>query len=81
MQHRRVLTDSSSLTSLDQGSAPPVEDRVMTIPEVAAAANLSIATLRRRIAAGEGPRIVRLSMRRRGVRLGDYRRWLDALSA
>jgi predicted DNA-binding transcriptional regulator AlpA len=68
---------------VELASAPiiPPEDRVMTIPECAAAANVSLATMRRRIAAGEGPRIVRLSSRRIGVRVSDYRRWLDTRSA
>jgi prophage regulatory protein len=56
-------------------------DRVMTLAEFAAAAGISIATVHRRIADGTGPRTIRLSERRLGVRVRDYRAWLDARSA
>jgi predicted DNA-binding transcriptional regulator AlpA len=43
-------------------------DRVRSLAETAALLNISIATLRRMIAAGTGPRVIRLSPRRIGVR-------------
>jgi predicted DNA-binding transcriptional regulator AlpA len=61
-------------------SIPSTEDndRVMSLPEFARDCGLSLATVRRRIADGTGPRIVRLSPRRVGVRVRDRRHWLDA---
>jgi hypothetical protein len=37
-----------------------------------------MATLRRRIADGTGPKITKISARRIGVRGRHYREWLDA---
>jgi predicted DNA-binding transcriptional regulator AlpA len=56
----------------------PPDDRVLTFDEAADVSNFSVATLRRRIADGAGPRVVRLSTRRVGIRLRDLRAWLDA---
>jgi predicted DNA-binding transcriptional regulator AlpA len=53
------------------------EDQILTLREFATTARISISTVRRRIADGTGPKIIRLSDRRVGVRLGDYRAWLD----
>lgn len=55
-------------------------DRVMTLPQVCERAQLSRTTFKREIAAGRGPKIVRLSERRLGVRVRDYRDWLDRKS-
>lgn len=52
------------------------EDRVMSLSEFALAANVSIATARRLIASKNGPAVIRLSVRRLGIRVGDYQRWL-----
>ena len=54
------------------------DDRVVTLIEAAQASCLSIATLRRRLAEGAGPRIVRLSERRVGIRVRDLKAWIDA---
>jgi predicted DNA-binding transcriptional regulator AlpA len=51
---------------------------VRSLREVAAATGISIATLRRRVADGTGPVIVRMSPRRVGVRDSDFVAWLDA---
>jgi len=59
-------------------SIVPADDRVVSLPETARAAGISIATLRRRIADGSGPRLVRVSERRVGVRIRDLKAWLDA---
>jgi len=56
-------------------------DRVLTFAEVAEAAGISLSTLRREIARGTGPDVVLLSPRRKGIRVGSYRRWLDQRSA
>ena len=54
------------------------DDRVITLNEAAQVSCLSIATLRRRLAEGAGPRIVRMSERRVGVRVRDLRAWIEA---
>jgi predicted DNA-binding transcriptional regulator AlpA len=55
----------------------PRSDRVISISEWATLAGFSHATAKREIAAGRGPRLLRLSPRRRGVRLSDHVKWLD----
>jgi predicted DNA-binding transcriptional regulator AlpA len=55
------------------------DDRIIPLAEVADASDLSIATLRRRIADGTGPKITKISERRIGVRGRHFREWLDAL--
>jgi predicted DNA-binding transcriptional regulator AlpA len=57
------------------------EDRVLTLPEFAKIAGISVVTLRRRIAARDGPTITRLSERRIGIRVRHGRAWLDARAA
>jgi predicted DNA-binding transcriptional regulator AlpA len=52
--------------------------RVLSIPEAAAAAGVSVCTLRRRILDGSGPRITRMSVRRIGIRENHLNEWLDA---
>ena len=56
----------------------PIEDRVITQREAAEVIGISLPTLRRRVRAGDGPPIVRLSERRIGYRLRDLRSWIDA---
>jgi predicted DNA-binding transcriptional regulator AlpA len=52
-------------------------DRVRSLAETAALLNISIATLRRMIAAGTGPRVIRLSPRRLGIRDSDREAFLQ----
>jgi predicted DNA-binding transcriptional regulator AlpA len=52
-------------------------DRVRSLRETAALLNISIATLRRMIAAGTGPKVIRLSPRRVGVLDGARERFLQ----
>lgn len=56
----------------------PTDERVISEKEAAEACGFSTVTLRRRIAAGKGPPVVRLSERRIGIRVGDLRRWIEA---
>jgi hypothetical protein len=51
--------------------------RVLTLQEIAVAEGTSVATLKRALDAGAGPKLIQLSKRRIGVRLGDYRRWQE----
>ena len=46
-------------------------DRVRSLPETASILGISLATLRRMIAAERGPKVTRLSVRRVGVRDSD----------
>jgi hypothetical protein len=57
---------------------PPADDDdvVDPFPDVAAKGNFSPSTLNRIIGAGEGPPVVYLSPRRKGVRRRDWRAWL-----
>jgi predicted DNA-binding transcriptional regulator AlpA len=54
------------------------EDRVLTLSEFAINAGISLVTLRRLIARGEGPAVTKLSPRRLGVRVSHARAWLDS---
>ena len=56
----------------------PEPDRVVSLKETAAICDLSVATLRRVIAAGRGPKLTRLSARRVGVRQSHRETWLAA---
>jgi hypothetical protein len=66
---------------LDQVSPHPVglaDDRVLTLSEFAKIAGISLVTLRRSIAAHDGPIVTKLSKRRLGIRVRHAREWLDA---
>jgi predicted DNA-binding transcriptional regulator AlpA len=52
--------------------------RVLSLKDFAAMMGLSLITVKRLIAAGEGPPLIQLSKRRVGVRLGDARRWQES---
>jgi hypothetical protein len=52
------------------------DDVVDRLPDVAARGNFSPSTLNRIIEAGDGPPVVYLSKRRRGIRRGDWRTWI-----
>jgi hypothetical protein len=54
------------------------DDQVLTLTEFAKLAGISLVTLRRRIAAHDGPIITKLSERRIGIRMRHGRAWLDA---
>lgn len=67
--------------SPDHVSPHPVglaDDRVLTLSEFAKIAGISLVTLRRRIAAHDGPIVTKLSERRLGIRVRHAREWLDA---
>jgi hypothetical protein len=54
------------------------DDRVLKFRVFAEIAGISVVTLRRCIAAQDGPIVTRLSQRRIGIRVRDGRAWLDA---
>jgi predicted DNA-binding transcriptional regulator AlpA len=53
-------------------------DRVLPLSEFAALADISMSTLSRLRAEGQGPTVTRLSARRLGVRASDAEAWLRA---
>jgi excisionase family DNA binding protein len=69
------ITDRYKSGAHDCYIPPP---RVRSMREAASLAGISIATLYRAIANGEGPRTVRMSPRRRGIRERDLEAWLEA---
>jgi len=72
---------SSQIRPPEQVFADPVglaDDRVLTLSEFAKIVGISLVTLRRRIAAHEGPIVTKLSDRRLGIRVRHAREWLDA---
>jgi predicted DNA-binding transcriptional regulator AlpA len=66
------VTDKSELHS-DLES-----DRVLTLAQWYTLNGFSRATAQRLIARGEGPRLIKLSERRIGIRLSDHRAWQAA---
>jgi predicted DNA-binding transcriptional regulator AlpA len=65
---------------LDESAPLPLipANRVRSLRETADAAGISLATLRRRIADGTGPRLTRMSQRRIGVTDRNREAWLAA---
>ena len=64
-----------------EGFQALVDDRVMSLLEFSEVAGVSVATLRRQIKAGRGPRVTWVSSRRCGIRVRHGREWLDALKS
>ncbi|KMO19761.1 helix-turn-helix transcriptional regulator [Methylobacterium indicum] len=52
------------------------DDVVVSFRDACREAGVSISTMRRKMAAGDGPRVIYLSTRRIGIRRGDLRRWM-----
>ena len=61
-----------------QGALARQVDRIWTIPEFAKVNRISKTTLSRTIARGDGPKVVRLSLRRLGIRERDGAAWQAA---
>jgi predicted DNA-binding transcriptional regulator AlpA len=71
------------MTVESQAQRPPLhekfdieQNRVLTLRRVAEMLGISTRTLRR----GKGPKIIRLSERRLGIRVKDLKEWLDGAS-
>jgi predicted DNA-binding transcriptional regulator AlpA len=60
--------------ALERAALP---NRVRSLQETAELANISLATLRRRIKDGTGPRVTSMSTRRKGVTDRDRDAWLE----
>jgi predicted DNA-binding transcriptional regulator AlpA len=52
-------------------------DRILSFSECTHRAGVSLATWRRILERGEGPKIVKVTPRRRGVRESAFVKWLD----
>jgi len=65
------------MVSMLQTSDGNRSNRVRSIREAAEVLGISVATLRRRIADGSGPRVLRLSIRRVGILERDLDAWVD----
>lgn len=53
------------------------QNRVLTLPYAAEMLGMSARTLRRQSETGQGPKIIRLSERRIGIRIKDLREWME----
>jgi predicted DNA-binding transcriptional regulator AlpA len=54
----------------------PIDDlRVISVQEFAVSTGLSLATVKRMVARGSGPKVIRLSTKRIGIRLADAMAW------
>jgi len=73
-RHERRRAAALERQGLDD--APPL-NRVRSLRETAELANISLATLRRRIKDGTGPRVTSMSARRKGVTDRDREAWLE----
>jgi predicted DNA-binding transcriptional regulator AlpA len=72
---RRPLSHDEAIDTEEEKTV--AQNRVRSLRETAAMAGVSLATLRRRIADGTGPRVTRVSERRVGIRDRDREVWLD----
>lgn len=54
-----------------------IRDKVISVRDAAEISGVSMATLKRRAKAGD-LNILKLSVRRRGIRLSELQRWLEA---
>lgn len=57
------------------------DSRVIRFRDACTEAGVSIATMRRYLKAGTGPRLVRLSERVHGFRRGDLNSWIESRTA
>jgi hypothetical protein len=65
-------------TSNDAHNGAIEDDRIYSFAFCADKADVSLATFRRLVSAGTGPKVTDVSDRRRGVRGKNYRAWLDS---
>ncbi|WP_164034439.1 helix-turn-helix transcriptional regulator, partial [Serratia marcescens] len=55
---------------------PAIANPVIRLKDAAAAAGICTRTLRRLVARGEGPKVLKLSTQCRGIRRNDLEAWL-----
>jgi predicted DNA-binding transcriptional regulator AlpA len=52
--------------------------RILSVKQWCALLGISLATGKRILRSGNGPKVVRISAKRIGIRLADHLRWLEA---
>lgn len=67
--------------SIATGESRPTDNHVIRFRDACAEAGISVATMRRYLSAGRGPRLVRLSERVHGFRRGDLGAWIESRTA
>ncbi|MCY1642130.1 helix-turn-helix transcriptional regulator [Methylorubrum sp. SL192] len=67
--------------NINAGESCPADNRVVRFRDACAEAGVSIATMRRYLSAGRGPRLVRLSERVHGFRRRDLNAWIEDRTA
>ena len=72
-----ALADAAKTDQIDTGEWRPSK-RVSSFQEVADQNDLSIATLRREIERGKGPKVTQLSLRRKSIRGDHEAEWLNS---
>jgi hypothetical protein len=68
-------TAAATLEQPIQDAWPP--ERVLSIPEAAALANIGYSTLKQEIADGRGPKLTHMTKGRVGITLRNFGLWLD----
>jgi hypothetical protein len=76
-RHERRRAAALERRGAENTAMAPQPNRVRSFPETAEICGISLATLRRRIKAGKGPRVTAVSERRKGVTDRDREIWLE----
>jgi hypothetical protein len=76
-RHQRRRAAALERRGTDNIATATQPNRVRSFPETAEIAGIALATLRRRIKAGRGPRVTAVSERRKGVTDRDRDAWLE----
>jgi predicted DNA-binding transcriptional regulator AlpA len=77
-RHERRRAAALERQGKDTAATATPLNRVRSYPETAEIAGISLATFRRLLKAGKGPRVTALSEKRRGVSDRDREAWLEA---
>lgn len=67
--------------NMSAGEIRPSDNRVVRFRDACAEVGVKPLTMRRWVAAGRGPRLVRLSERVHGFRRGDLDAWIESRTA
>ncbi len=76
-RHERRRAAALERRETDNVTTAIQPNRVRTFPETAEIAGISLATFRRILKAGKGPRVTAVSEKRRGVTDRDREAWLE----
>jgi predicted DNA-binding transcriptional regulator AlpA len=77
-RHERRRAAALERRAADIAVTATQPNRVRSFQETAEICGISLATLRRRIDAGKGPRVTSMSERRKGISDRDRDAWLEA---